>query len=130
MDETKFIPIKKEKHNNVTVTMSFPPFPPFEKQKAKHGVLTAQKLLTIQISEKIYPRQKSKNITGLLSWSFRCLTPPSQPPSLLWLDFCTGLRVWCQMQPKNYFRKKRKKNEENSLIITHKERNSCLAFHS
>lgn len=104
---------------------------PFWKTKSKHGVLTAQKLLTIQISEKIYPRQKSKNITGLLSWSFRCLTPPSQapPPCYGWIS-APACEFGAKCNPRTISEKKRKKNQENVLIITLEERTSCLAFHS
>lgn len=108
--ENKFIPIKKKREVQQCDSCNvFPSLPPFWETKSKHGVLTAQKLLTIQISEKIYPRQKSKNITGLLSWSFRCLTPPSQAPLPAMAGFLHRPASLVPNATQELFQKKKKK---------------------
>lgn len=109
---------------------------PFWKTKSKHGVLTAQKLLTIQISKKIYPRQKSKNITGLLSWSFTCLTPPSQAPLLAMAGFLHRPASLVPNATQELFQKKRKKWREfayhntwgKKLLLSFPQLNPCNKY--
>lgn len=87
--------------------MPFPPFPPFGKQKASMGCWQLRNCLQYRFPKRSTPGKKVKIPLACLAGLSDVLPLLLKPPSLLWLDFCTGLRVWCQMQPKNYLKKNR-----------------------
>lgn len=110
----KIITVSKVQQSDSFKKSNHPLFTPSGKPRPV-GMLCWQLKNCLQYTspEDLSLAKKKRNITGLLSCSFRCLIFPSSL-HLLWLDFCTGLRVWCQMEPKNYFRKKREREREKN----------------